>query len=90
MLLADSAGRAERQRTTTNFPEAAKAVREKPAQTICANAPALSSGCRFAFLLRPYSATPPLRASLPFLCLSTQSTHSQTRTRTQRDAIDLS
>ena len=58
----------------------------KAAQTICANAPVLSTGWSFAFLLRLYSASPPLLVphslslSLP---LSLTHTHARARARTQ-------
>ena len=71
----------------------------KAAQTICANAPVLSTGWSFAFLLRLYSASPPLLVphshslSLSF-SLSLLHTHTRTRahsdTYTHREAIGLS
>ena len=65
----------------------------KAAQTICANAPVLSTGWSFAFLLRLYSASPPLLVphslSLSFSLSLTHThtharAHTQTRTRTER------
>ena len=59
----------------------------KAAQTICANAPVLSTGWSFAFLLRLYSASPPLLVphslslSLP---LSLTHTHTRARARAPR------
>ena len=57
----------------------------KAAQTICANAPVLSTGWSFAFLLRLYSASPPLLVPHSLsLSFSLSLTHTHTHARTLR------